>query len=532
MKNYLIKIGLVLGATGLIFSSCSKQSFDDLYRDPSKAEETTVDKQYAGLTYAMRELVVPSYWNYFVILRTTNLRYLQMVGWANEPNQLVPGAAATQDRWRMFYEGLAQFRAFEAVYNAAPTVEQQERRVFYLTAKIFFYDQTQQVVDLHGDIPWSKAGMLNANGGNYLASYAAYDNAVDIYRTMLDDLKVISSELNALSLTQKVTNNFVTQDIINRGDVTLWKKYCNSLRLRMLMRVSKSSEFSSRAQQEIAEIVNNPTTNPLVLSNAENIQIDIFDNTNPAIHSRGFRDGLESPGWYSNIASKVMIDNMNTNSDPRRRYMFEPGVGAPAGTYIGLDQSLTSGVQGQQMAGTTGQASQLAIYNRSTYSRNQNFPGILITAAEVNYLLAEHYLNVGNDASARSAFENGIKESMSMISSLRAISNDNTVVAPSAITTEEVNSYLASIGWGSNNIQKIALQKWLHFNIIQPIEAWAENRRLDYPVFSFRVEASDIQKEMPSRWNLPPSEAAYNTQNYEAVRSTDNLNTKIFWDVN
>jgi hypothetical protein len=299
----------------------------------------------------------------------------------------------------------------------------------------------------------------------------------------------------------------------------------------MLMRVSKSAEFSARAQQEIAEMVNTPTANPLVLTNAENIQIDIFDNTNPAIHSRGFRDGLESPGWYSNIASKVMIDNMNSNNDPRRRFMFEPGVGAPAGVYIGLDQSLTSGVQNQQMAGTTGQPSQLAIYNRSTYSRNQNFPGILITAAEVNYLLAEYYLNAGNNGSAKSSFENGIRESISMISNLRTISNDNTVAAPASITSAEVNAYLASIGWGTENLQKIAVQKWLHFNVIQPIEAWAETRRLNYPVFSFRVEASDIQKEMPSRWNLPPSEAAYNTENYGAVSASDNLNNKLFWDV-
>ncbi|MFD1768592.1 SusD/RagB family nutrient-binding outer membrane lipoprotein [Sphingobacterium suaedae] len=531
MKKYLIKFCLGFGILMILSNSCQKQSFDELYRDPSKAEETTVDKQYAGIVYAMRELVVPSYWNYFVILRTTNLRYLQLVGWANEPNHLVPGAAATQDRWRMFYEGLAQFRAFEDVYNASPDVEKQERRIFYLTAKIFFYDQTQKVVDLHGDIPWSKAGLLNQNGGNYMLSYAPYDKAEDIYKKMLDDLKEISVELSNITVTQKVQNNLKTQDIINGGSLDLWKKYCNSLRIRMLMRVSKAADFSNRSQQEISEIVNNPSTYPLLLSNNDNIQIDIFDNTNAAIHARGFRDGLESQGWYSNIASKEIIDHMNSNNDPRKRFMFEPGVGA-SGEYIGLDQSLTSSLQNQQMAGSTGQPSKIAIYNRSTFSRNQNFPGVLLTASEVQFLLSEYYLNGGNTSLAKSSFEKGIKESISMIEKLRSISNDNSVAAPTPVSDVEVNNYITKIGWGTDNLKKVASQKWLHFNIIQPIESWAENRRLDYPLFSFRVEAADIQKEVPKRWNLPSSEPAYNPENYSAVKSTDNLDTKLFWDVN
>lgn len=506
-----------------VITSCTKESFDNFYRDPSKVTETTIDKQFSGIIYAYRELVVPSYWNYFVILRTTANRYLQATGWANEANQLMPGAAAVSDRWSTYYNGLAQFREFETVYNNAPEAEQQEKRAFYLAAKIFFYDQTQQVVDLHGDIPWSQAGSLSKNGGDYDASYAAYDKAEDIYTAMLDDLKAISVELNSLTIPTAISNSFSTQDLVNNGDLDLWKKYCNSLRLRMLTRVSDVTSFSSRAQQELAEIINNPATNPIVLSNDDNIQVDVFDNQSD-IHSRGFRDGIES--WNANIASKVMIDNMVNHGDPRLPFIFEPGENAN-GNFTGLDQSLTSSVQTGLINGGT-----ISIYNRSTYSRNQNFPGIIISASEVNFLLAEFYTKSGNSAAAQTAFETGIRESIDLLQDIRSISNDATTAAPTAPTTAAINAYIASIGWGTNNVQLIATQKWLHFNIIQPTESWAENRRLDYPTFSFRVENSDIQKTVPVKWNLPASEPTFNGANYQAVQAQDNVDIKVFWDVN
>jgi len=522
MKNLKIFIALLVGASTVV-TSCKQEAFDEYYRDPSKVTETTIDKQFTGIIFAYRELVVPSYWNYFVILRSTANRYIQVTGWANESNQLVPGGASIQDRWSTYYSGLAQFREFETVYGKAPAAEQQEKRIFYLAAKIFFYDQTQQTVDLHGDIPWSQAGTLSRNGGDYDVSYAPYDRATDIYATMLDDLKAIADELSTTTVPGTITNSFRDQDLINGGDLDAWKRYCNSLRLRILTRVSGVQAFAERARQEIAQILADPVSYPLVLTNADNIQIDIFDNTSD-INSRGFRDGIES--WNANIAGKVMIDHMKANADPRLPFIFEPGANA-GGVFNGLDQSLPQSTQNTLINGGT-----LAIYNRSTYSRNENFPGILITAPEVHLLLSEYYVRSGNDAAAKNAFETAIRESVALFPSIRAISNDNTTPAPANPTPAAINTYIANIGWGGNNLQRIAQQKWLHFNLVQPLESWAEVRRLGYPVFEFRVDPSDLQKTVPLKWNLPASEVNYNTANYEAVRAQDNVNTPLFWDIN
>src|SRR5690606_14506156 len=355
-------------------SSCQKSSFDEFYRDPSKVTEVTVEKQFTGMIYSYRQLIVPEYRNLFVTLRPTIFRYLHITGWINEPNNLLPGGAAIEDRWTRYYEGLAQFRELETAYNSSLEIEQEEKRIFWLAAKIIFYDQTQQTVDLHGDIPWTHAGMLSRNNSDYQNSYPAYDKAEDIYKTMLDDLKEISTELNTISITQVIQDQFSTQDIVNGGDIELWKKYCNSLRLRMLTRVSESPEFASRATQELADIIDNPSIYPLILTNSDNAQIDIYSVNDNSIHSVNIRDAFEASGWFANLASKEIIDHMVANADPRLPFLYEPGAQAD-GDYIGLDQSRPSGTQTSLASGGT-----ISILNRSTVSRNQYFPGILFSA--------------------------------------------------------------------------------------------------------------------------------------------------------
>ncbi len=526
MKKQFIILGLLTSSIATI-TSCSKASFDDYYRNPSKITETSIEKQYTGVTMGFKELIIPTYRNLFVTLRPTINRYIQTLGWINEANQLTVGAAATTDRWEQYYKGLAQFKDLENIYSKLSQEEQLEKRIFLITSKVLFYDQTQQMVDLFGDIPWSEAGKLNANGGDYAISYPKYDSAEDIYKIMLDDLKSINTELSTLTVPNNVTNSFRTQDLINNGNLDLWRKYCNGLRLRLLTRVSESTTFSARATSEIAEIVNNPTTSPLGLTNQDNADIKIFDSGSK-VSSDGIRDAFEAEGtWYANLAGKLMIDNMNLNVDPRQAFIFEPGVKAN-NVFVGLDPALGSVDQTDLARGGT-----ISIYNRSTFSRNKFFPGILMTATEVNLLLAEYYVKNSNAQAAKTSFENAVKESIDLYVYIRSNSDDNTVAAANTPTTTEVNNYLTNINWdgSSNKIELIANQKWIHFNLVQAVEAWSEVRRLDYPKFNVLTQTSDLFRTIPERYTIPANEQTYNSTNYEKVKNQDVQTNKIFWDV-
>jgi len=530
----IIAIGTLAG-----FSSCTKEQFSDHYADPSKVSSTTVEKQFAGFLGSNLDYVMYKYWNYFVVLQNTMLPWTQTVGMINSPGRYVPGAAAINDRWSNYYGFLAQYKELLRVYNALSPEDQSDKRIYMIAATIYFYDHSEKVVDLHGDIPWSEAGLLGTNQGDYEKSAAKYDAATDIYTKMLDDLKGFSDELNTITIKSGTETVFKTQDFVNDGDVTKWKKYCNSLRLRMLTRVSGVSSFQSRVSSEIAAILADQASYPLVLTNDDNIMIKVTDPTSGINNGTNtgsaadFHNGLI--GWGGgDIAGKKMIDFMNTNADPRLRAMFEPGDSAkPAGTYIGLDPSLDNTTQTNLANGGT-----LARYNRSTLTQNIMIPGMLINAAEVNLMLAEYYLNAGNDASARSAYEAGINQSIDYYYWVRTISNDQTAGPLTPTTPVEKNAYLASPGvaWAdaattADKLNIIATQKWINYNVLQPTEAWAEIRRLKLPVLNFVSDGSAVQPLPPNRWVLPADEITFNSANYQAVSADDKLTTKIFWDV-
>ncbi|UBM60190.1 SusD/RagB family nutrient-binding outer membrane lipoprotein [Marinilongibacter aquaticus] len=519
---------LILLSAGLF--ACKESAFEEAYPDPAKIADTTVEKQFTGFLFAANDYYVPKYRNYFVTLRTTLNHYNQITGWVNETGQYVPGSSGSEDVWYNYYNTMAQYRALENVYADLTDAEQSERKIFMLAAKVFLYDYTQRVVDLYGNIPFSEAGMLSANGGDYTNSYAKFDSGESIYSTMISDLKSIAEELNGIQLNAGFQTSFTTQDYINGGDVEAWKKYCNSLRLRILNRVSGTSEFSSDAQSQMAEIFGNPGTYPVVESNNENILIDIHDVNSP-INSKDldqtFNSGLT---WYINTSGKALIDFLNTNGDPRREFLFEPGENAE-GEFIGIDQMAPANEQTSIAAD-----GQIAILNRSTFNYNWYFPGTVITATEVDLIKAEYYAKNGDNASAKSAYEKAIGESVDFYYYIRSLSTDNTVPLQDAPSAAAVSDYLAmdGVSW-DDNTDKMALilnQKWVHFNLVQPYELWAENRRMDKFNFSFWVDNANKQTQPPLRWTIPGNEITYNGENYKLISGDDDLNNKLFWDAN
>jgi len=528
MKKIIILLTLVL-MIGI--SACKKEKFAEYYTAPNTIDNTTVEKQYSGAIASTLDMTMYRYWNYFVVLQNTSLHYTQATAWVNAAKQYEPGAAAIGDRWSWYYGFLAQYKEVLKVYDALSAEEQAEKRIYVLTSTIFFYDQTQKVVDLHGDIPWSEAGLLSTNGGDYEASYAKYDDAAGIYTKMLDDLKAYADELNSISVPAGVAGVFKNQDFINGGNIDLWKKYCNSLRIRLLMRVSGVPSFQSRVSSEMASILGNSTSYPVCVTNDDNILIDVYSLDGSSVTSDLY-DGII--GWgTADRANKGMIDLMQDNGDPRLRAIFQPGA-LTAPLYLGLDPMSDADTQDKYLSIDT-----IARYNWSTISKNKKLPGILITAAATQLLIADYYVNVSaNDGLAKTAYETGILASIDFYYYLRSISDNNETAVDPTNDSEKAAYLESNMAWSKatttaakNKI--IAYQKWINYNCLEPMESWAETRRTNLPEFKFAVDnASALVQQPPMRFTYPSNESTYNTANYEAVRSKDNLTTKIFWDIN
>ncbi len=88
-----------------------------------------------------------------------------------------------------------------------------------------------------GDIPYSK--MMQSIRFNNVTDTAsirpAYDKQQDVYRGVLDELKIASDSLSAAELA-------ISGDLVYGGDIEKWKKLINSFTLRVLMSLSEKKK--------------------------------------------------------------------------------------------------------------------------------------------------------------------------------------------------------------------------------------------------------------------------------------------------
>lgn len=522
---------LLLGALLVFNLSCTEDDFAEAYGNPAQIEATTVDKQFTGVLMQGQDYIVPGYTNYFVVLRGSLTPWTQAIGWVNSPNQYIPGSSGVNSFWDNYYSILAQYRELQNIYEAMDAADREESRIFYLAATVYMHFETQRAVDLFGMLPYFEAGKISANGGDYNASYAPFDQGSEIYTFMLDDLAAMADELRGLTLSDNVAASFRTQDIINNGDVELWQRFTNSLRMRMLMRVVEAPEFASRAMLEMSEIVSAPDQYPVIENNDQNAMINVFDPNTP-INARGFQQGINSAGWDGDDASKIMIDLLKESNDPRLEILFEPGTDAVDGEFTGLDPALDGSDQQSQV-----NSGLIAYYNRRTFSENEYFPGLLFSAAEMSFLLAEYYARNDEGTAAVEAYNTGIRQSIDFYLYVNSISSANNGVAVESVSDEEYQALIGSdavmMSADDSTEEKLRLigqQKWLNFNIVQPYQNWAEVRRLDYPELTFWNDNSSIQTLPPYRWTISGREVSFNP-NYSGVSSLDKLENRIFWDV-
>ena len=188
--------------------------------------------------------------------------------------------------------------------------------------------------------------------------------------------------------------------------------------------------------------------------------------------------------------------------------------------------TFTSGQQESEFA-------KYAIVDSTTFLQNPALPGILMTAAEVNFNKAEAFEKWGG-GNAEEAYETAVKQSITFYYYLNGL-NTTGLVVESSPSSEEINSFLENsrvsyTGDMSSKLKKIWEQKWLHYGFLQSIEAWSLYRRTGVPELKFPEATLSGYQNPPVRLLYPADEATYNNSNYQEVASEDTRNTNVFWD--
>ena len=169
----------------------------------------------------------------------------------------------------------------------------------------------------------------------------------------------------------------------------------------------------------------------------------------------------------------------------------------------------------------------------NNFLRGDN-PGVVMTCAEVNLLLAEASLKKWNTGGTVEGFySKGVRAAMDFLA-------DN--YGYDRISDNDFNAYIADNGIGHTEQQAkaaINTQAWiLHFT--NPAECWANVRRSGYPRLKSPAEYGFGQyltggKDIPVRLCYPTLESSYNKPGYdEALKrmgGKDSWNTHVWWDV-
>jgi len=354
------------------------------------------------------------------------------------------------------------------------------------------------ITDRWGDVPYTEAWQGVAN------TKPKFDSQRSIYNDLLKELKEAP-----LQITASMPN-----DALFDGDINKWKKFANSLRAIIALRMA-ATEDADIAKTAFNEAV----TAGIISSNAENVIYKYLTNAT-----------YESP-WYTNYvrqgridygASKTIInDNMVVNGDPRLP-VFSRVVG---GVYTGIPY----GENVQYQAGVDG-----ALLGRAVYS--QGFPLQLVTYAQLCFTMSEAILRgwiAGTDAEIISWYNKGIDASMDQWSAVST--NPLISITPAQKINYETQPAIAIVPGDTfeQKLEKIQTQKWINFYMNNGYEAWAEWRRTGYPVLSPAPDAVNEDHQIPRRQCYPQTENDLNKTNYDAVISVqgpDKLSTRVWWN--
>jgi hypothetical protein len=224
----VIKSFVVLLITTLIVASCS--DYLDVNENPNNPAISTPQ---LTLPVAQRDLAA---------LNAREMTYLGQYiayNWATPSNWSANQAFSRYTVNSGFYATIFEasyatiFKNLTYIQNyqdKSGAIDYSAYKAIASTLKGFQY---QYLVDLYGNIPYTEANLRSAN------ITPKYDDAQTIYKAVIDDLTVAAT--TALNLPTTAENP-KTQDIINKGDMTKWAKFANTIKLRMLVRLSNTNQ--------------------------------------------------------------------------------------------------------------------------------------------------------------------------------------------------------------------------------------------------------------------------------------------------
>lgn len=387
--------------------------------------------------------------------------------------------------WRIWY---VQLTNFKEIYEFAEETANPGYKGISLICQAWVHSL---ITDTYGDAPYFEANQ--AKEGNFMPRF---DRQRDIYLDLFQKLE------EANRILRSSANISPNSDPVYGGNIAKWRKFGNSLYLRLLLRASGNPEVATDVIAKIKQIAETHSSDyPIFVNNSESA---ILRWTGNPPYASPFAT-LTNAEWGRPKASSFFVDHLDQSMDPNisRWVTIVDGIygGIPSGYSIGDTPEAISLMQGAL--------------------RSDPLLGNIMNFAEVQFILAEAALKgwISTGSSPQNYYENG-------------------VTARITLWGRSVGTFLSGpmVVWDDENLtpeqklERIIHQKYYAL-FYTDIQSWSEYRRTGYPVLP-KGPALMNDRKMPTRLVYPLTVQAANRENYDevvAIQGPDNLQTQLWW---
>jgi hypothetical protein len=502
----------------LIFSAGCTKDFEEINTNPNSPgiEQASPSMLLTNAIESMTDRVHEIFFGHE--MGSCWVQHMAKVQYPDE-DRYIPRMGTINTTWSSLY-GASGYDV-KVLIDIAEKTENDSYKAIGLILKSYI---TSVITDEWGDIPYTEAWQGSAE--KPILS-PVYDTQESVYVALLANLV----EANTL-LTDDAPE--IEGDILFGNDLMAWKKFANSLRLRLLMRRSDRVNPTT----DMTAIFGNATTYPIFASNADNaalIYLGSNPNNHPINENRKTRD--------DHRVSNTTIDFLYTDApSPDYRVVVYAEMAEKSGDWVGLPNGMESADASNYLGNGLAQTSKIGSYFSAASA-----PGMLMSYAEVLFIKAEAAKRgfiPGGDAAAESAYHAGIKASWDQYNADGAFEEALEVWRSTFVswgmTTENIYDYAWQdfVDYGgtydyvaARGLEQICTQKWVAM-FDQGVQAAFEWRRTGWPVLTPAIAGMNGGK-IPVRALYPSDESGRNPTNLAAAiarQGADDLNTRVWWD--
>lgn len=471
MKTKMIMAAAVLGLT---LGGCTK-NFDKINTDPNNP---TLDNPAvaAGATNALFSSAISRGLMEAGEFQRVQALYADLYGqhFATSQGYFFSDRYQINQGWLDFGWNLFYPRDIKNLVDIikSPNANNNQKQIARIW-KVFLF---HRMVDFYGDIPYFSAGDPTKP--------EKYDSQKDIYYDMFKELDEAAKAIDA-------GPSYDAKDVIYAGNTTNWKKFAQTLRLRLAIRISTKDPAKAKTEGEAAIAAG------IYSANTENALARV-NNILPNAYN-------QISGWNEFRMSATSESILGGYKDPRQGEYFAPVDGGGDAAFVGKFNGIRNGSADLNATAENSFRNNSNVGSRFTVANMNSNPRIVLTYAEACFLMAEAKM-MGWAGAGDAATWYGLGISASMKQFLPSVSDaviaaytaNNTDLPLTPVNTTRPISTLPVrfSAVAAEQREQIQIQKWI---AIYPdgFEAWANFRRTGFPRL-YEPSAYDPSSDVPA----------------------------------